>query len=204
MIVRFAVVAGAWMCLALSLPGCSPTSQSSEDARAANSPTGTAEDLDGRSLDPLAASQGEVAVLVFVRRDCPISNRYAPTLHELHDQFAPRGVSFYLVYPNPSTTADEIRKHLRDYEYMIPAVRDPRHTLVTLTGARVTPEAAVFNRKGELVYRGRIDDRYVDFGKARAQPTSHDLQAAVEATLAGAGIRRPVTEAVGCFISDLQ
>jgi hypothetical protein len=41
-------------------------------------------------------------VLVFVRTDCPISNRYAPELRRLQDRFAPRGMAFWLVYPDPA------------------------------------------------------------------------------------------------------
>lgn len=162
------------------------------------------EDLTGRACNPLAESQDGVTVLVFVRKDCPISNRYAPTLRRLNETFAAEGVNFYLVYPNPSTTAEEIREHLGEYDYGIEALRDPGHVLVELSGATVTPEAAVFGRDDELVYRGRIDNRYVDFGQTRAQPTTHDLKAAIQAILANEPVPTRVTEAVGCFIADLK
>lgn len=32
-------------------------------------------------------------------------------------------------------------------------------------------KAAVLSPSGELLYRGRIDDRYFDYGKQRSQPT---------------------------------
>ena len=69
---------------------------------------------------------------------------------------------------------------------------------------RITPEAAVFAPDREMVYRGRIDDRYVDFGKTRARATRHDLTDALEAVLAGESVPNPRTEAVGCFIADLR
>jgi len=71
----------------------------------------------------------------------------------------------------------------------------------------VTPEAAVFvpgGPRARLVYRGRIDDRYVAFGRVRAAPTTHDLEDAVAATLAGRPVPHDVTPAVGCFIPDLR
>ena len=40
-------------------------------------------------------------VLLFIRTDCPISNRYAPDLERLYERFAPQGVEFRLVYPEP-------------------------------------------------------------------------------------------------------
>ena len=72
------------------------------------------------------------------------------------------------------------------------------------TVARVTPEAVVIDEAGMVAYRGRIDDRFVDFGTSRQQPTQHDLAMAIEAVLAGRSVEVPVTSAVGCFIGDLK
>lgn len=161
-----------------------------------------ATDLSGRAANPVQSSHGKVVVLVFVRRDCPISNRYAPTIQRLStDQ---PDVRFYLVFPDKSDSAAEIREYLDDFHYSIPAVRDPRHVLVKLAHAQFTPESAVLDRKGTLVYHGRIDDLYVSFGHPRSAPTTHELQDAIAAALAG---RRPSHEevaGVGCYISDLE
>jgi hypothetical protein len=54
-----------------------------------------------------------------------------------------------------------------------------------------------------LVYLGRIDNRYVGFGKRREQVTAHDLRDALEAVLAGRPVPRRRTEAVGCDIPDI-
>ena len=109
-------------------------------------------------------------VLVFTRTDCPISNRYAPELQRLGRRFRGRGVTFRLVYPDPAETPAAIREHARAFGLGTDVLRDPRHALVRLAGATVTPEAAVFvaGPSGpRLVYRGRIDDRAVDLGRAR-------------------------------------
>jgi hypothetical protein len=67
----------------------------------------------------------------------------------------------------------------------------------------VTPEAAVFDARGRVVYRGRIDDRYVDFGLDRPEPTSRDLERAIQDLLAGRSVAVPRTQAVGCILADL-
>lgn len=142
-------------------------------------------------------------VLIFVRRDCPISGRYAPTIQRLSSEH-PKDTHFFLVFPDKSDSAADIRKYLDDFHYSIPAVRDPSHVLVKLAHAQFTPEAAVLNKKGALVYHGRIDDLYVSFGHARPAPTTQELQDAIAAALAG---RHPVHEQVagiGCYISDLE
>ena len=70
--------------------------------------------------------------------------------------------------------------------------------------ARVTPEAVVIDSQGNVVYRGRIDDRFVDFGKTRQSPTREDLSLALDAVLAGRAVDVPTTKAIGCFIADLK
>ncbi|HEY4233807.1 MAG TPA: redoxin family protein, partial [Lacipirellulaceae bacterium] len=161
-------------------------------------------DLDGQPVDLWQTGQDKVTVAIFTRSDCPISNRYAPEIRQFYDSFHSRGVEFYLIYVDPKEPVDAIRAHLKDYEYPCPALRDPEHTLVALTGATVTPEAAVFAADRKITYRGRIDDRNSDFGKAASAAAKHDLADAIEATLAGECVAEPVTKAVGCYIGDLE
>ena len=161
-------------------------------------------DLEGRKVDPIRSQGDRAIVYLFTRSDCPISNRYAPEIQKLQAQFKPQGVSFCLVYPDPRATADSIRQHMQEYGYTCQALRDPEHVLVRWTGARVTPEAVVVLPSHEIAYRGRIDDRWVEFGTARRSPTRHDLKAALTAILAGKSIAVATTSAVGCFIKDLK
>jgi len=159
--------------------------------------------VDGVLIDPFQTPSGTKAVvLTFVSVDCPISNRYAPELRRLYDRFASQGVLFRLIYPNPAESIDTIRRHLKEYGYRGQALRDPRHELVKIANATVTPEAAVYATSGQLVYRGRIDDRYVNPGLQRAQPTRRDLEDALSAMLAGKPVSHATVPAVGCFISD--
>jgi hypothetical protein len=161
--------------------------------------------LDGRPLDPLAPAAGVAAtVLVFTMTDCPISNRYAPELRRLHAAFSGRGVRFWLVYPKREDDAPAIRAHGATFAQGIAAVRDPQLTLVRATGVSVTPEVAVFDAAGVVRYRGRIDDRYVEFGVDRPAPTRHDLADALTHVLAGTPVPEPVTRAIGCFLADLR
>jgi hypothetical protein len=142
-------------------------------------------------------------VLVFTTTDCPISNRYAPEISRLAAAYAGRGVRFWVVYPVPGDTADKIRAHVAHFGLGLPVVRDTRATLVRRTGVTVTPEVAVIDASGAMVYRGRVDDRYVDFGVDRPAPTSRDLDQALTHLLAGRPVEPKVTRAVGCILADL-
>jgi thiol-disulfide isomerase/thioredoxin len=163
----------------------------------------TAFDLAGNPIDPLKLAVGKIVVLVFVRTDCPVSNRYAPTIQRLSAQTAGKA-TFWLVYPSKSESAKAIRKHEREYGYKIPAVRDPQHVLVKEGHVEITPEVAVFDASRRLVYHGRIDNLYEDIGRARSAPTTHELEDAIAAALAGKNLAADVTHGVGCYISDLE
>ncbi len=156
-------------------------------------------DLEGRPVDPLA-NTAPATVLLFASPSCPISNRYAPEMARLHQQFAARGVVFFLVYADPAAQPAALRTHAREHQYPFPALRDPARQLVARARATVTPEAAVFAPGGRLVYHGRIDDRFVDFGKERPAPTRRDLAEALEAVLDGRPVPVPVVPALGCAI----
>ncbi len=145
-----------------------------------------------------------MTVLIFVSTDCPVSNRYAPEIKRLHDEFTSRGVRFRLVYPNPLDTEAAISKHLQEYGYPQIAQRDRDHTLVKKAGATITPEAAVFDARERLVYRGRIDDRFVELGRERPAATHPDLRNALTSSLAGTRVSPSRTQAVGCFIADMK
>ena len=164
-------------------------------------------DLDGHAVNPLGADSGKVTVLVFVRRDCPVSSRYAPEIQKISKHYAD-STTFWLVYPDKSDSPQSIRKYLTDYGYHLPALRDPEHALVKLGHVQVTPEVAVFDREHRLVYDGRIDDWYVDLGGARPAPTTHELEEAIHAALAGKTLSetgaKSEVRGVGCYISDLE
>jgi hypothetical protein len=172
-------------------------------ARLVAAPSVRLADVDNRWVDPfLAAEDSKAIVFIFASVDCPISNRYAPVVQRLHQAFSPQGVTFWLIYPNPAETADQIREHVKAFNYPVHALRDPNHELVKLAHVEVTPEVAVFDKSRALVYHGRIDDRYVNLGVERPAPTRQDLRDALTATLAGGHPQEASTQAVGCFIAD--
>ncbi|HZD31379.1 MAG TPA: redoxin family protein [Candidatus Angelobacter sp.] len=163
----------------------------------------TALDLTGKAIDPLEAAGGKVLVLIFVRTDCPIANRYAPTIKALSQKYAGAAVMM-LVYPDKSETPQNIEKHLQEYGYRLAALQDKQLSLVKLSKVEITPEVGVFNGKGELIYHGRIDNWYKEFGRARPAPTTHELDEAVQAAVNGSQAVPASVGGVGCYISDLK
>ncbi len=151
--------------------------------------------------DALSPHGEKALVLLFIRSDCPISNRYAPDL--LYEEYSARGIDFRLIYPEPGLTAAAMEKHRQEYGYSIPSLLDADHHYVNRAGVRITPEAAVFVR-GQLIYRGRIDHRYARIGTERPQALHHDLEEVLAAVVAGKPFPFRETAAPGCAMEKLK
>jgi hypothetical protein len=157
-------------------------------------------DLNGTPREPFSVPDANASVLLFIQHDCPISNRYAPEINRIEEEYSPKRIAFTLVYEDAELPAADARKHAREYAYRIPALLDPKHRLAKQAGAKITPEAVVFVPPGKPVYRGRIDDLYADLAHTRLRPTTRDLRKALTAILEGRPVPNPSTQAVGCFI----
>ena len=164
--------------------------------------TGVAmKDISGEERRPFVLGDDKASVLLFVLHDCPVANAYSPEIRRVVEAYEKKRVRFALVYVDPDLTVVEIEKHRKEYGHQgYPAFLDKQHVLVKATGADVTPEAAVIGADGQIVYRGRINNLYADYGKRRRFATEHDLRDALDATLAGKPVAKPRTKALGCFI----
>jgi hypothetical protein len=153
--------------------------------------------------DPWGKSAGKIVVLIFVRTDCPIANRYAPEIQRLRELYA-ADASFWMVYPDQRETSVEISKHQSEFHFGVPVLRDPDRQLTKRSQVSVTPEAAVFDAQGRLVYHGRIDNLFADFGRVRPAATTHELSDAIAAAHSGHPATLPSAPAIGCYLSDSQ
>ncbi|HYT88592.1 MAG TPA: redoxin domain-containing protein [Gemmataceae bacterium] len=143
--------------------------------------------------------KGKTAVvLVFLGTECPVSNGYSPEYRRLVGAYAGKGVLFYGVHPDPDVTAEVAAKHAAEYRLPFPVLLDPTQRVAKQAGVTVVPEAVVLSPKGQVLYRGRIDDLYTPDGKRREEPQTRDLEAALRAVLAGKSPPVAQTKAFGC------
>ena len=80
---------------------------------------------------------------------------------------------------------------------------DTKHRMVSALGATRTPEAVLVDAEGKILYRGRINNRYPELGKARRVITEHDLRAALSEATSGKPVTVSRTTAIGCYIPTL-
>ena len=152
----------------------------------------------------LSVQPPKETVLFFITNDCPISNAFAPEIARICAEYQPKGAECKLVYVDPAMTDAAAREHAAAYGHgAYPSVVDRNHSLVKAAGVTITPEAAILNSTGKVLYRGRIDNSFVTLGQSRRPATQRDLRDALDATLAGRPAPHPETKALGCYISDL-
>ena len=161
--------------------------------------------LDGQPVTSLVSPDTKAIVLFFTATDCPISNRYIPAIQRLENKYAPQHVMFWYVYPNAGETEAGVRQHEVDYGTEQHVLLDPRHRLVDLARAKVTPEAAVLvpglsADSLRVLYRGRIDNRYLQIGLQRPSATQFDLERAIKDVLEQRAVEPPDGPPVGCGI----
>lgn len=162
------------------------------------------QDTEGK-VHTSAEWKGKKAILLFfVASDCPVSNSYVPEMNRIAQAYAARRVLTFAVLPGPDTTPAAAKGYAREYRFEFPVLLDQFQSLVRLAGATVMPEAAILSPGGDVLYRGRIDNRLADFGSQRRGATEHDTREALDAILAGRLPRVQFTRSIGCAITMLK
>ncbi len=158
-------------------------------------------DTQGALHTPAEWKTAKAVVIYFTTTDCPIANSYVPEMNRIRDAYAPRGVLFFAVQTDLTIPHPDVVKYAKDFDYRYPLLFDPAQILVRRAGATTTPQVAIFDAGGKLLYLGRIDDRVADFGKQRLKPTVFDLRDSLEAILAGKPVPHAATKSIGCAIT---
>jgi hypothetical protein len=194
--------------VSMPLANCVARAQSGESEKSDHGTSNAAllefQDLDGKTHHPLRLGKARAAAIIFVLQDCPISNKYAPEIQRLADQFSKQRINFYLVHVDPQLSTTDAKRHAKDYGYKLPIILDRKHELVRRCKATTAPEVVVIGPNEKPLYRGRIDDRYAALGKPRQQVQRRDLHLALESIVAGKPIEIAETKPIGCYIPELD
>lgn len=143
-------------------------------------------------------SNKKAILFFFLAPECPAANGYSPLMARIAAEFESRGVLVYGVHCDLDVTSKLAKQHAQEFGLTFPILLDPDQTIPRQTGVTRTATAVVTDPKGEVLYRGRIDDRYPALGKRRPEARTHDLEDALNAVLAGKKPAVSETEVVGC------
>jgi peroxiredoxin len=142
-------------------------------------------------------------VVAFTDTECPVGNLYLPTLIDLHQQYAARGVQFVAINSSGQDAFVSVSAHAQERGIPFPVLKDFDQSVAGSFGAKRTPEVFLLDASRTVRYHGRIDDRYA-VGVTREHPTRQDLREAIDDLLAGRPVATPQTEVSGCPIERLR
>ncbi|MFN8398037.1 MAG: hypothetical protein U0176_25700 [Bacteroidia bacterium] len=140
--------------------------------------------------------------LFFFVEDCPVSMRDFGVVKSLSERFAGESMAWIAVYLG--TNGDRLAAIADSIGLPIAYAQDPHHVLVDMASARVTPEYFLFDSKGNLRYRGAIDNYAVGFAKHRPRATSTYLADGIQALMENRAVRTKSTQPFGCVIEPVD
>lgn len=142
-------------------------------------------------------------VVITLDPECPFSRTYARVIDSLARSYDPHGVRFIGLYPTEFISREAVQAFAQEARFAFPQILDPDCHLTLAIGARILPEAFVFDANGSGVYQGAIDDAAIRPGRRKLVATRHHLGDVLNATLAGAPFP-PGADAVGCRVECLR
>lgn len=131
--------------------------------------------------------------------DCPISQKYVPSLNKLRKKYEGQGVAFHAVIPG-NVKGRDLQRFKRDYALSFDIRSDPKFKVAKAVSANATPEVFVFDLDHQLRYHGAIDNWFFGLGGYRSAATENYLSDAIDSILAGKTPEVRETKALGCVI----
>ncbi len=142
-------------------------------------------------------SSGRPSVWIIAHPDCPIVQKYTKNLNEFQAVFPQ--VDFYSIMTRWTDEA-EVRIFRDSFQFQLPIYQDTRHKLIHRLHATTTPEVFLWDKNGQLVYRGAIDNWFFSLGRYRPAATERYLEDAIKAVLAEQQAPVTATQPIGGLI----
>ena len=151
----------------------------------------------------LSVPQSEkFTVLCFLGTECPLVKLYTPRLFDLEQEFS-KQFTFVGINSNLQDSVEEWSDFAKASQIAFAIVSDKDNVIADRLDVVRNPEVIVVGRKGEIKYRGRIDDQYAP-GISRSRPNRQDLRIAMTELLDGKNVSVPRTEPEGCLIGKVK
>ncbi|HVU85594.1 MAG TPA: hypothetical protein VHC50_12175, partial [Puia sp.] len=98
--------------------------------------------------------------------------------------------------------AKTINGFAKKYKITFPLFIDKKLVLSRYLQATATPEVILLKNRDELLYKGAIDDWFMDLGKQRTRATKEFLRDALDRQPGAEMTALKRTKAIGCYIND--
>jgi peroxiredoxin len=146
--------------------------------------------------------KGSISVVMFICNHCPFVKFVNDQLVKLGNDYIERGVKFIAISSNdvagyPEDSPEKMKETARQLGYPFPYLYDETQETAKAFAAACTPDFYVFNKSGELVYRGQLDDARPSLD---LPVTGKDLREALDNTLSGKPVAEFQRPSLGCNI----
>ncbi len=161
----------------------------------------TRQDHQGTVHQIATSSRKGVRVFVFMTGECPVSRTYFPVLNDLYTTWGKNEKDIQLlgVWADVTQSPKQVSTFAEEFSLDFPILLDRDAALGKALQPTTVPEVFVIDPHGEIAYHGRIDDRFLQLGSRKPEPTEDTLKLAVEKVRAGLPVPIATTEPVGCY-----
>ena len=144
--------------------------------------------------------KAKTTVFIFLSPQCELSKGYVETINYLSNVYASKDLKFYGVVSGKAASTKEIKNFIMESNIAIPLSLDTTSSFAKKLNASITPEVFVVNKKGDVVYKGAIDNWAHSLGQEQRLVTERYLDEVLKSIVSKTKIKIPETTAYGSFI----
>ena len=158
--------------------------------------------IDGQLVSREDFVAAPAMLVMFICNHCPYVKHIADHLALLGRDYSEKGVAVVAISSNdismhPADSPEQMVHEAENRGYAFPYLYDADQSVAKAYRAACTPDFYVFDEKGQLTYRGQLDDSRPESG---IPVTGVDLRSAIDATLDGTSVTETQKPSLGCNI----
>jgi len=158
-------------------------------------------DHKGRAHELYYYDDAPAIVIMIQGNGCPIVRNAWSDYSAVRDQFADKGVEFYMLNANKQDVRASIAEEAENFSFDMPILDDETQLIAEALGVTRTAEVLVISPADwSVIYRGPVNDR-LGYGQQRAEAKEHYLTDALNAAIAGEEIETRIRRAKGCIVN---
>ncbi|MBA3829106.1 MAG: redoxin family protein [Taibaiella sp.] len=144
-------------------------------------------------------------LIMFSCNTCPFVRKAEAHTSDIISYAQAKGVGMIIVNSNEATRSgddspEQMVHYMKEHKYTVPYVIDPGSHFADMLGATHTPEVFLFNKAGNLVYQGAIEDNPSD----PSQSQRFYVKEAIDSLLVNKFSAPPMNRSIGCSIKRIK
>ncbi|MEI7668558.1 MAG: thioredoxin family protein [Pseudomonadota bacterium] len=169
-------------------------------------PDFTATAIDGATVKP-SDYLGKIVVMEWNNPGCPFVHKHydSGSMQALQEYAAKKGVVWLTINSGAAgkqgnMSVDEAKKYITSQKLSATHyILDPEGKIGKLYGAKTTPQMFVIDAKGDIAYKGAIDDKS-DTEIESIKGANNYVRYAIDSLLAGKAVEISLTKSYGCSV----